>query len=183
MTSDPIDPRAELLARRDAALVRWPRRCGAEFAAEMTAIAEEFLALAQAAEFCDAEPGDRFRAWLHAGDAYFAFGTARDSMRLKCAADAYRMAEALLDEADTDAVERVSLLDSHGRALLQLAEDDDVELASAAAHRLATALSLARQHIPERVAGIKLELCRAEHVIAVQRNPDALRTLVSESVF
>jgi len=183
MTSEPIDPRAELLARRDAAYARWPRRCGAEFAAEMTAIAEEFLALANAAEFCGADPCVRLRAWLHTGDAYLAFGTARDAMRLRSAADAYRMAEALLGETETSALERVHLHDAHGRALLQLAEEDDVELASAAAHRLATALTLARQHIPERVASIKLELCRAEHVIALQRNPAALRTQVSESVF
>jgi hypothetical protein len=182
MTSESIDPRAELLARRDAALARWPRRTGADFASEMTAIAEEFMALARAADFGDADPCERFRAWLHAGDAYFAFGTAQDSMRLKCAADAYRKAESLLDETETDAVERVHLHDAHGRALLQLADDDDVETVSAAAHRLATALSLARRHIPERVAGIKLELCRAEHAIALQRNPEAMRTLVSESV-
>jgi hypothetical protein len=182
MTSDTIDPRTELLARRDAALARWPRRTGPDFAAEMTAIAEELTALARAADFGGADPCERFRAWLHAGDAYFAFGTARDSMRLKCAADAYRIAESLLDETEADAVERVHLHDAHGRALLQLADEDDVQTASAAAHRLAIALSLARRYIPERVAGIKLELCRAEHVIAIQRNPEAMRTLVSESV-
>jgi hypothetical protein len=182
MTSEPIDPRAELLARRDAALARWPRRTGADFAAEMTAIAEEFTALARAADFGDADPCERFRAWLHAGDAYFAFGSAGDSMRLKCAADAYRMAEELLDETEPDAVERVHLLDAHGRALLQLAEENDAETASAAAHRLATALSLARRYIPERVAGIKLELCRAERQIAMLRNPAAMRTLVGEPI-
>ena len=182
MTSESIDPRAELLARRDAALVRWPRRAGTEFATEMTAIAEEFMALAHATEFSGADPSVRLRAWMHAGDAYFAFGTARDAKRLRCAADAYRMAEELLDQAEASPLERVHLHDAHGRALLQLAEEDDVELASAAAHRLATALSLARRHIPERVAAIKLELCRAEHVVTVQRNPAALRALFGESV-
>lgn len=183
MTSESIDPRAELLARRDAALARWPRRTGADFAAEMTAIAEEFMALAQAAEFSGADPCVRLRAWLHAGDAYLSFGTARDAMRLQHAANAYRMAEVLLDETETSALERVHLHDAHGRALLQLAEEDDVELASAAAQRLATALSLARQHIPERVAAIKLELCRAEHVIAMQQSPAASRSTLREAVF
>jgi hypothetical protein len=90
------------------------------------------------------------------------------------------MAEALLDEAPATVVERVHVHHAHGRILLRLAGGSDVELAAAAVTRLAGALSLARSHIPERVAGIKLELCRAEHVIAIRPGAPILHLLLDE---
>jgi hypothetical protein len=172
MTSDTIDPRAEPDCRI-ATLATSP-------ASELAANAEEMLALTQAAELAGAEPCDRLRAWRHVGDAFLAIGRAHDKTCLQRAAIAYRNAEALLDDAEACPTERVHLLDGHGRALLLLAEDEDVDLAAAAAQRLALALALARLHQPERVACIKLELCRAEHVIAMRRMAAISRTLYSE---
>jgi len=120
-----------------------------------------------------AEPGVRMRAWLEAGDALLARALAGEVACLQQAATACGMAEALLDEAAATVLERVHVHHAHGRTLLRLADGSDVELAAAAASRLASALSLARRHAPERVAGIKLELCRAEHVIAVRQMQSA----------
>lgn len=172
MISDTIDPRAEPDCR--------VATLAGSHANELAATAEEMLALAQAAEFAAAEPCDRLRAWRHVGDAFLALGRAQDKSCLQRAAIAYRSAEALLDAADACPTERVHLLDGHGRTLLLLAEDENVDLAAAAAQRLAQALALARRHQPERVACIKLELFRAEHVIAMRRMAAIPRSLYSE---
>lgn len=172
MISDTIDSRAEPDCRIAT--------LASSLASELAVNAEEMLALAQAAELAGAEPCDRMRAWRNVGDAFLAIGRTHDKTCLQRAAIAYRSGEALLDAADACPTERVHLLDGHGRALLLLAEDEDVDLAAAAAQRLAQALALARRHQPERVACIKLELCRAEHVIAMRRMAAISRALYSE---
>jgi len=77
--------------------------------------------------------------------------------------------EARLREFGADSIERVHFYAAHGRVLLQLANGDDVDLASSAATHLANALSLARRFHPECVADIKVDLYLAEHVIATRR--------------
>lgn len=57
-----------------------------------------------------------------------------------------------------------------GSTLLALAELDDDRPASAAACRLADALTLARRHVPAEVPAIKWQLCRAEPLVAMGRN-------------
>jgi hypothetical protein len=172
MTSDTIDPRAEPDCRVAS--------LGSSLASELASNVEEVLALAQAAELAAAEPCDRLRAWRNVGDAFLAIGRAHDKSCLQRAAIAYRSAESLLDAADACPAERVHLLEGHGRTLLLLAEDEDVDLAAAAAQRLAQALALARRYQPERVACVKLELFRAEHVLAMRRMAAIPRSLYSE---
>ena len=120
--------------------------------------------------FLDTNPAERFRVWRQVGDSYLADVAAHSSAGLSRAADAYRNAELLLDEIAIGTVDRLLLYAAHGRVLLQLAGGGDVDLASAAAVRLANSLSLARKYLPEHVAEIKLDLCRAEHIIAARRD-------------
>lgn len=166
--------RIEPGARAEAGFTHWP--CAPEGAAigpGAAAGAAECLARARELDLHGADAIARLRAWSDAGDAMLALGTSGELAGLQQAAAAYSMAEALLDEAAATVLERVHVHHAHGRTLLRLADGSDVELAAAAASRLASALSLARRHAPERVAGIKLELCRAEHVIAVRQMQSA----------
>ena len=132
-------------------------------------------------ELGDAAPLERMRAWQREGDSYVALSAEKGYAVLRRAADAYRSAEALLDEIEVGVIERLCLYAAHGRALLQLADNSDVDLASAAATRLADALSLARKHFPEGVVDIKLDLCRAEHVIALRCGRPAPRDHFDET--
>jgi hypothetical protein len=187
MTSELIDGNAELSAHDETAFA-WPRGSNDDtsgFAASSTsrpaAMARQLVAMARAADLNDADPVERLRAWRRAGDAFLALDAAADALCLQGAAEAYSIAEVLLSQVEIDVLERVQLHHAHGRTLLRLSEDCDVELAAAAAMRLAIALSLARQHIPEHVAGIKLELCRAEHVIAIRQGAAAVHPMLDEN--
>jgi hypothetical protein len=167
MRTEALNQRAALLARREAALKRWPNKTGAEFAAELGRIAEDLATLARTMEMADVAPLERLRTWCSAGDTYLITGS--DRTALECAAEAYRSAEELAEQALTEAAELLQLKHRYGSALLKLAEGRNAELASEAASRLSSALSLARKHMPVGVATIKLELFRAEHTVTQLR--------------
>jgi hypothetical protein len=180
MRADDGDRRAALQARKDAALKRWPDRAGAEYEAEMTAIAHELDQLARTLESDDSDPIERLRAWSSAGEAYLLLGAKH---AVQCAANAFRYAEIAAAKAEANVHDLMKLQHQFGLALLKLAEDKNEELAAEAAARLSSALSLARKHMPVGVALIKFELIRAEHTVtqlrggqrAVRRTPSDWR--------
>ena len=166
MRANDGDKRAALIARRDAALKRWPTKSGEGFEAEMTSIARELDLLARSLDNKESDPVERLRAWCAAGEAYLLLG---QKYALQCATEAFRYAEAAASKAEADVREHLQLQHQFGVALLKLAEDRNEQLAVEAATRLSTALSLARKHMPVGVAGIKLELFRAEHTVSQLR--------------
>jgi hypothetical protein len=166
MRADEGDRRAELIARKDAALKRWPSRTGEGFEAEMATIARELDLLARSLDNADGDPVERLRTWAAAGEAYLLLGA---KYALQCATEAFRYAEAAAAKAETDARELLQLKHQFGVALLKLSADTNAELAAEAATRLSTALSLARKHMPVGVANIKFELFRAEHTVTQLR--------------
>jgi hypothetical protein len=157
-----VEKRAALVARKDAALRRWPDRAGTEYEAEMADVAHQLDMLARALDSVDTDPIERLRAWCSVGEAYLLLG-ARTA--LHSAAEAFRYAEAAANRAEADAHELMKLKHQYGLALLKLAEDQNAELAAEAAARLSTALALARKHMPVGVVSIKYELFRAEHTV------------------
>lgn len=168
MGANALDRRAALIARKEAALKRWPDRSGAEFEQEVGAIARELDQLARALDRVDVDPVERLRTWCSVGETYMSLGA---KYALQCAADAFRTAEAVASQVQADARELVNLKRNYGVALLKLAADTNIELASEAASRLSAALSLARKHMPVGVVGIKYELFRAEHTVTELRGP------------
>lgn len=158
--------RAALIARRDAALERWPDRSGEGFEAEMATIARELDALARALDGAGTDPTQRLRTWCAAGEAYLLVGA---KYAVQCATEAFRYAEAAAAKAEADARELLQLKHQFGIALLKLGGDRNEQLAAEAANRLSTALSLARKHMPVGVASIKYELFRAEHTVTQLR--------------
>ena len=166
MRADEGDRRAELLARKEAALKRWPQKAGPEFEEEMAAVARELDHLARTLDNADAHPIDRLRAWCAAGEAYLHLGA---RYALQCATEAFRYAEAAATRAEADARELMQLKHQFGIALLKLGEDRSEQLAAEAANRLSTALALARKHMPVGVASIKFELFKAEHTVTQLR--------------
>jgi hypothetical protein len=72
-----------------------------------------------------------------------------------------------------DPAERATLNYLYGTALYSLAQRQAPDLLPQAVGRLDQALSLARQHAPERVVVIKSELYRAEHSLALLHSPSA----------
>ena len=166
MKADERDRRAELIARKDAALERWPTKSGEGFEAEMATVARELDLLARSLDARDADPIERLRSWCAAGEAYLQVGA---KYALQCATEAFRYAEAAAGRAEADAREMLQLKHQFGVALLKLSADTNMELAAEAATRLSTALSLARKHMPVGVASIKFELFRAEHTVTQLR--------------
>ena len=166
MRANALDHRAALVARKDAALKRWPDRSGREFEAEVTAIAHELDQLARALDSADSDPIERLRTWRTVGEAYLTLGA---RYALQCATQAFRAAEAMTALTQADARDLVQLKHNHGVALLKLAEDTNAELAAEAASALSSALALARKHMPVGVVSIKYELLRAEHTVATLR--------------
>jgi hypothetical protein len=166
MGANALDRRAALVARKEAALRRWPDRSGADFEAELSAVARELDQLARSLERADVDPVERLRTWCSVGEAYMSLGA---KYALQCATDAFRAAEAVATQVQADARELVHLKRNHGIALLKLAADTNAELAAEAAARLSAALSLARKHMPVGVVGIKYDLFRAEHTVTELR--------------
>jgi hypothetical protein len=160
--ADQGDRRAELIARRDAALARWPNRTGADYEAEMSDVAQELDDLARATDIADSDPIERLRAWCSVGEAYLLLGA---QTALHQATEAFRFAEAAAAKAEADVHELMKLKHQYGLALLKLAEDQNAELAAEAVARLSTALQLARKYMPVGVVPIKYELFRAEHTV------------------
>lgn len=76
-----------------------------------------------------------------------------------------------------DPAERATLNYLYGTALYSLAQRQSPDLLPQAVGRLDQALSLARQHAPERVVVIKSELYRAEHSLALMHSPSAAKSL------
>ncbi len=166
MKADERDRRAALIARKDAALQRWPTKSGEGFETEMATVARELDLLARSLDASDADPIERLRSWCAAGEAYLLLGA---KYALQCATEAFRYAEAAAARAEADARELMQLEHQFGVALLKLSADTNAELAAEAATRLSTALSLARKHMPVGVASIKFELFRAEHTVTQLR--------------
>jgi hypothetical protein len=166
MRAEERDKRAALVARKDAALARCPNRSDDEFKAELNEIAHELDQLARALDERQADTLDRLRTWCALGEAYLLLG---QKHTLQAASEAFRNAEALSSLVDAHAHELMKLKHGYGCTLLELAAGSNMELASEAATRLSSALSLARKHMPVGVAGIKYELFRAEHTVAQLR--------------
>ena len=166
MRADQRDKRATLVARTEAALERWPNRSDDQFKAELNDVAHELDQLARALDEAQANTLDRLRTWCAVGEAYLLLGQKHS---LHAASEAFRNAEALTALVDAHAHELMKLKHGYGRALLELAAGSNMELASEAATRLSSALSLARKHMPVGVASIKYELFRAEHTVAQLR--------------
>jgi hypothetical protein len=163
MRAEDGDRCAALIARKDAALRRWPNRADAEFKAELESIARELNELARAMDSAQAGALDRLRAWCAVGEAYLLLG---QKGALQSAFEAFRTAEALTAMVEAHAHELMKLKHGYGCTLLELAAGANEELAAEAATRLSSALSLARKHMPVGVASIKYELFRAEHTVA-----------------
>jgi hypothetical protein len=163
MTTEQLNRRTALLVRRDAALARWPDRSGADYEAEMAAIAEEMKALAQSMDGAEFHPLERLRTWRCAGDAFLTLGEGHEP--LQRAAEAFASAEALTDCVPVDATELLDLKYRFGSTLYKLSQGENEKLAQAAARHLGTALALARKHRPVGVADIKFDLFRAEHAV------------------
>lgn len=163
MRADHGDRRAALLARKEAALKRWPNKADAEFKAELSEVAHELDQLARSLDEAQADALDRLRTWCAVGEAYLVLG---QKHALQAASEAFRTAEALTSMVDAHAHELMQLKHGYGCALLELAAGANMELASEAATRLSSALALARKHMPVGVASIKYELFRAEHTVA-----------------
>jgi len=166
MRADERDRRAALVARKDAALQRWPNRADDEFKAELSEVAHELDQLARALDEAQADGLDRLRTWCALGEAYLLLGQKHS---LQAASEAFRQAEALASMVEAQADELMNLKRGYGCTLLELAAGSNMELASEAAARLSSALALARKHMPVGVANIKYELFRAEHTVAQLR--------------
>ncbi len=166
MTPSQLERRRALLARSDAALDRWPDREGREFVREMTEVAEGLKALAEEADRAGSNAIERARTWRHAGNACFDLGAGGRRPQLEAAAAAFRRAEALLG-GENDPVETSKLNYSFGQTLMLLCDAKDVRLASEARARFATALRLARVHLPAGVPPAEKNLQDAERVVAL----------------
>ena len=170
--------RAALIARKDAALKRWPDRSGDGYETEMAAIARELDALARSLDGAESDPVSRLRTWSAAGEAYLLIGA---KYAVQCATEAFRYAEAAAARAEADARDLLKLQHQFGLALMKLGGECNEQLAVEAASRLSSALSLARKHMPVGVASIKYELFRAEHAVTQMRGtrraerPDAAK--------
>lgn len=184
MRANDGDRRAELIARKDAALQRWPNRADDEFKSELSDVAHELDQLARALDEAQADALDRLRTWCAAGEAYLVLGQRH---ALQAASEAFRNAEALTALVNAQAHELMKLNHGYGCTLLELSAGANIELASEAATRLSSALSLARAHMPVGVASIKYELFRAEHTVMQLRvsrradRRDAARTHEAEA--
>jgi hypothetical protein len=167
MRADERERRAELVARKNAALQRWPNRADDGFKAELNEVAHELDQLARALDEAQADGLDRLRTWCALGEAYLLLGQKHS---LQAASEAFRNAEALSSLVEAQAQELMNLKHGYGCALLELSAGSNMDLASEAAARLSGALELARKHMPVGVANIKYELFRAEHTVAQLRN-------------
>ena len=166
MRADQRDRRDALVARKDAALQRWPNRADDEFKAELNEVAHELEQMARALDEAQADGLDRLRTWCALGEAYLLLGQKHS---LQAASEAFRNAEALASMVEAQAHELMNLKRGYGCTLLELAAGSNAELAAEAAARLSSALALARKHMPVGVANIKYELFRAEHTVAQLR--------------
>ena len=166
MRAEERDRRDALVARKNAALQRWPNRADDEFKAELNEVAHELDQLARALDEAQADGLDRLRTWCALGEAYLLLGQKHS---LQAASEAFRNAEALSSLVEAQAHELMNLKHGYGCTLLELAAGRDMDLASEAATRLSGALALARKHMPVGVANIKYELFRAEHTLAQLR--------------
>ena len=166
MRAEQRDRRDALVARKNAALRRWPNRADDEFKAELNEVVHELDQLARALDEAQADGLDRLRTWCALGEAYLLLGQKHS---LQAASEAFRNAEALSALVEAQAHELVSLKHGYGCTLLELAAGSNMELATEAAARLSSALALARKHMPVGVANIKYELFRAEHTLAQLR--------------
>ena len=166
MRAEQRDRRAALVARKEAALRRWPNRADDEFRTELNEVAHELDQMARALDEAQADGLDRLRTWCALGEAYLLLGQKHS---LQAASEAFRNAEALSSLVETQAHELMNLKHGYGCTLLELAAGSNMELATEAAARLSSALALARKHMPVGVANIKYELFRAEHTLAQLR--------------
>ena len=167
MRAEERDRRAALVARKNAALQRWPNRADDEFKAELNEVAHELDQLARALDEAQADGLDRLRTWCALGEAYLLLGQKHS---LQAASEAFRNAEALSSLVEAQAQELMNLKHGYGCTLLELSAGSNMDLASEAAARLSGALELARKHMPVGVANIKYELFRAEHTVAQLRS-------------
>ena len=67
MRAEERDRRAALVARKEAALKRWPNRADDEFKAELNEVAHELDQLARALDEAQADGLDRLRTWCALG--------------------------------------------------------------------------------------------------------------------
>jgi hypothetical protein len=164
MNPSQLQRRAALVARSDAALERWPQRTGREFTREMSAVASGLEALAAEADAAGGNRLERCRTWRFAGLVAFDLGNGKELPEMRRAVDAFRKADALLEGIDNP-LERTKLDYSFGHALFHLCDGKDIGLAREARDRYASALALARTHLPAGVADAQRALTNAERLI------------------
>jgi hypothetical protein len=179
MTRSQLKRRAALLARQDAALDRWPEGRTPEFQREVAAVAQDLESIASET---GAGRGDAFevaRTWRYVGNAYSDLAVGRGCDQLAPAAEAYRRADALLSD-DADPIERMKLDYSYGRALLRLCDGKDSALAQQARDRFASALELARSHMPALAPDAERALAEAEQVLAMVQTVSQIDERIGE---
>lgn len=179
MTPSQLKRRAALLARQDAALDRWPEGRAPEFLSEVTVVADGLEKIANEA---DATGGDSFelaRTWRYVGNAHSDLAVGQSLDPLVPAAEAYRRADALLTDSD-DPIERMKLDYSYGRTLLRLCEGKNPALAQQARDRFASALRLARAHMPALAADVERALADAEQVLAIVQTVSRMDERIGE---
>lgn len=93
--------------------------------------------------------------------------------RLMQSADPAQIDSELPEPESNDPVESVRRNFVYGSTLLALAQKTNEHFAAVAAARLASALALARRFLPQEIPAIKLQLCRAEHLVALYGNAAA----------
>ena len=179
MTPSQLKRRETLLVRSDTALDRWPERTGHAFIREMTAVASGLEALAEEADAAGGDRLERCRTWRFAGNAYFDLGNGKELPEMRRAADAFRKADTLLKGIDNP-IERLKLNYSFGHALFHLCDAKDIELAREARDRYASALTLAREHMPAGVSAAEQALANAERVISLLQTVSHLDERIGE---
>jgi hypothetical protein len=179
MTPSQLKRRETLLVRSDTALDRWPERTGHAFIREMTAVASGLEALAEEADAAGGDRLERCRTWRFAGNAYFDLGNGKELPEMRRAADALRKADTLLKGIDNP-IERLKLNYSFGHALFHLCDAKDIELAREARDRYASALTLAREHMPAGISTAEQALANAERVISLLQTVSHLDERIGE---
>ena len=162
-----LERRASLLNRHDLAMERWPKRSGAAFQDELTAVAQ---ALEDVGRDAVAQGGleiEISRTWRYAGMAWYDLAGTREQEWLHRAVAAYKESENHLDTY-AEPVDSAKLDYCLGRAFLNLADGPDPSVASDAVECFSRSRATARQSAPELIPTIEVDLANAERVAVIR---------------
>ena len=157
MPTDPIARRERALARHDSALERWPNRAGPDFAAELTAVADELGKIAAALDASNEDQLERSRTWRFVGDALFDLARGIEPEPLKRAATAYDCAEKLIDGVDAP-LDRAKLDFNYANILRGMSQGRNRALLEEALLRYQIALGAFQRLAPEHAATVQAAL-------------------------